>query len=184
MSEKIPPGVREYVIEHIKRGENNNQIAEATGLSWHTVQAIREEVQGGDAPSPANRKEKAEPEPPQPEPRIPPDTWKTCYTLFEEGKDVVATVIETGLPADIVRGIHEDYSRDRGTPRPADLAKRFSQLKEETEKAIKQIQEEVKAQNAEIEKLRNFVWDTLQHVQDVVNKNEHYRFREMLESLF
>lgn len=183
MSEKLPPGVREYITQQIEAGQNNHQIAEAAGVSWNTVAAIREEIEERYQDE-ESREEKTGSE------NIPDDAWKTCYTAFEDGQDIVAVVTETGLPADVVRHIHEYYCRDKGIPSPetlqdqfAELKTKYGQLKEKTEKELKGMQTELENTREFADKIADYCEAVLHQVQEQIRRGQSFRIRHMVDSL-
>lgn len=181
MSEKLPPGIREYIVQQIEAGENNHAIATAADCSWHTVESIRREIEGESHHETDGKEDRKD---------VPDDAWKTCYSAFEEGKDVVAVVTETGLSADVVRHIHEHYCDDKGMPSPdtlqeqfAELKTKYDQLEKKTQRDLKRMQTELETTREFADKIADYCEAVLHQVQEQIRRGQNLRVKYMVDSL-
>ncbi|RLF44410.1 MAG: hypothetical protein DRN17_04520, partial [Thermoplasmata archaeon] len=104
MVEELPEGIKKAVIDAILKGNNNNQIAEAFGISWHSVQSIRQKmVEDGNV---EKRKEKQEIQ-------IDTKTSAEIFSLFDNHKTPIDAV-KMGYDINVVNRLWKQYFSFKG----------------------------------------------------------------------
>jgi len=109
MVEELPEGIKKGITDAILEGDNNNQIAKAFGVSWHTVENIRRKmIENGNMENKeeVERKEKQE---------IQIDTKISAeiFSLFDNHK-TPTDLIKMGYHIDIVNRLWKQYLNFKG----------------------------------------------------------------------
>ncbi|RKX55291.1 MAG: hypothetical protein DRP50_03085 [Thermotoga sp.] len=115
-----------------EQGKNKNEVAEILGLSWATIDKYWDQWEKKEGQEEIKKAPSGE-------------DYKKLYTLFEEGKGIVESVIETGLSAPIVNLVFSQYCKD----------KHLSSLKEVEENLVASLLKRIEACEKEVEALRD-----------------------------
>lgn len=122
-----------------ERGKNKNEISQLLGISWASVNKYWDQGEKKEGQEEIEKAPSGE-------------DYKKLYTLFEEGKGIVESVIETGLSAPIVNLVFSQYCKD----------KHLSSLKEVEENLVASLLKRIEACEKEVEALRdNFADDSV-----------------------
>jgi len=109
MVEELPEGIKKGITDAILEGDNNNQIAEAFGVSWHTVENIRRKmIENGNMENKGKveRKEKHEVQ-------IDTKISAEIFSLFDNHK-TPTDAVKAGYDIGIVNRLWKQYLNFKG----------------------------------------------------------------------